>query len=65
MWEQVIASVWGTTMNCEGKRNFRNDSRGGVSQKYWEVSEKRKKAILSQLGCHPIINCLTLDLRPL
>jgi hypothetical protein len=47
MWEQVIASVWGTTMNCEGKWNFGNDSRGRVSQKYWEVSEKQKKAILS------------------
>jgi hypothetical protein len=24
-----------------------SDSRGGVSQKYWEVSERRKMAILS------------------
>jgi hypothetical protein len=25
-----------------------NDGRGGVSRKYWEVSERRKRAILLQ-----------------
>jgi hypothetical protein len=48
MWEQVIAGMWGNTMNCEGEWNFRNDGRNGVSRKYWEVLERQKKAILSQ-----------------
>jgi hypothetical protein len=48
MWDSVIVSVWGTSMNCEGKRNFGDDSRGGVSWKYQEVLERRKRAILSQ-----------------
>jgi hypothetical protein len=48
MWEQVIASVWGTTTNCKGEQNSRNDGKGGVSQKYWEVLERWKRAILLQ-----------------
>jgi hypothetical protein len=50
MWDQVIASVWGTTMDCKGEWNFRNDGRGGVNQKHWEVSERWKRVILSQYG---------------
>jgi hypothetical protein len=41
-------------MNCEGKQNFGNDSRDRVSQKYQEVLERQKKAILSQPGTHSI-----------
>jgi hypothetical protein len=43
MWEQVIASMEGTSMSCEGKQNSRSDNRGGVSQKYWEVLERWEK----------------------
>jgi hypothetical protein len=35
-------------MSCKGKQNSGNDGKGGVSRKYWEVSERQKKAILSQ-----------------
>jgi IS30 family transposase len=40
-------SVWGTTTNCEGERNFGSNGRNRVSRKYWEVSERQKKVILS------------------
>jgi hypothetical protein len=49
MWERVIVSVWGTTTNCEGKRNFGSNGRNGVSWKYQEVLERWKKVILLQL----------------
>jgi hypothetical protein len=51
MWEQVIVNVWGTTMNCEGERNFGSDGRNRASRKYQEVLERQKKAILS----HPVL----------
>jgi hypothetical protein len=40
--------VGGTTTSCEGEWNSRNDGRGRVSWKYWEVLERQKKAILLQ-----------------
>jgi hypothetical protein len=62
MWEQVIASVWGTTMNCEGERNSRSDGKGRVSRKYWEASERQKKAILSQWCDECNNNCLNVSI---
>jgi hypothetical protein len=43
MWEQVIASVGGTTTSCEGEWNSGSDNEDGVSQKYWELSERHEK----------------------
>jgi hypothetical protein len=48
MWERVIVSVWGSTINCEGEWDSGSNGKGGVSQKYQEVLERQKKAILSQ-----------------
>jgi hypothetical protein len=41
-------------MSCKGKQNYGSNGRGGVSWKYWEVSERQEKGyiITVEVGLH-------------
>jgi hypothetical protein len=51
-------------MNCEGEQNSGSDGKGRVSQKYREVLERWKKAILLQEDAIKLLSALGPQTKP-